>query len=35
MQSWDYVASLFVVGEAIEPERLAAVEAELGELCEQ
>lgn len=35
VKGWDYVASLFVVGEAIEPERLAAVEARLAELCEQ
>ena len=35
VKSWDYVASLFVVGEAIEPERLAALEEELVGLCEQ
>jgi len=35
IKSWDYVGSLFVVGEAIEPEKLAALEAELVELCEQ
>ncbi len=33
--SWDYVGSLFVVGEAIEPGRLVALEAELVELCER
>lgn len=35
VKSWDYVGSLFVVGEAIEPGKLAALEAELVELCEQ
>lgn len=35
VKNWDYVGSLFVVGEAIEPEKLAALETELVELCEQ
>ena len=35
VKSWDYVGSLFVVGEAIEPGKLAGLEAELVELCEQ
>mgnify|MGYP001580384781 CR=1 FL=1 len=35
VKSWDYVGSLFVIGDAIEQERLAVLEAGLVELCEQ
>ncbi|ULA64418.1 MAG: Urease accessory protein UreD [Nitrospira sp.] len=35
VKSWDYVGSLVVVGDSIEPERLLDLEAGLVELCEQ
>lgn len=35
VKRWDYVGSLFVIGDAVGPERLAALEGELVELCGQ
>jgi urease accessory protein len=35
VKSWDYVGSLFVVGDWVEQGRLAALETELVELCGQ
>ncbi len=35
VKGWDYVGSLFVVGDSIAPERLSALEIGFVELCEQ
>ncbi len=33
VKNWDYVGSLFVVGDSVELDRLATLEIKLGELC--
>ncbi len=35
VKHWDYIGSFFVVGDLAEPARLAALEAEMVELCRQ
>ncbi|MCC6141317.1 MAG: urease accessory protein UreD [Nitrospira sp.] len=35
VKRWDYVGSLFVIGDSIAPERLSVLEAGLVDLCEQ